>query len=104
MCIRDSAEPLSIALHAVGRAAIKINDTAVVFGVGTIGIMMLKLLKISSANRIIAVDIDDSKLDKDVYKRQRLACLANARPERSKKSISSLFGAALPLTPPAQRS
>ena len=57
------AEPLSIALHAVGRAAIKINDTAVVFGVGTIGIMMLKLLKISSANRIIAVDIDDSKLD-----------------------------------------
>ena len=39
------AELLSIALHAVGRAAIKINDTAVVFGVGTIGIMMLKLLR-----------------------------------------------------------
>ncbi len=57
------AEPLSIALHAISRISIRMNDTVVVFGAGTIGIMMLKLLKISSAGKIIAVDIDDEKLE-----------------------------------------
>ena len=57
------AEPLSIALHAVNRTDIKLGDTAVIFGAGTIGSMLLKLLTISNCARIIVVDIDDVKLE-----------------------------------------
>jgi L-iditol 2-dehydrogenase len=56
-------EPLSIALHAVNRAEIHLGDTAVVFGAGTIGIMLIKLLALTSCRAIIAVDVDDSKLE-----------------------------------------
>jgi len=56
-------EPLSIALHAIHRAPIRVNDTVIVIGTGTIGLLLTKLLKISSAGKIIAVDIDDMKLE-----------------------------------------
>jgi L-iditol 2-dehydrogenase len=56
-------EPLSIALHAVGKACLMIADTAVIFGAGTIGSMLIKLLKISSCSRLITVDIDQHKLE-----------------------------------------
>ena len=55
-------EPLSIALHAVDRTDIRIGDIAVIFGAGTIGSMLLKLLKISNCAKVIVVDIDDIKL------------------------------------------
>ena len=55
-------EPVSIALHAVNSTHIRINDTAIIFGAGTIGLMILKTLKISSCGRVIIVDIDETKL------------------------------------------
>ena len=57
------AEPLSIALHAINRTDIKLGDTAVVFGAGTIGSMLIKLLAVSNCSRVIVVDIDDVKLE-----------------------------------------
>jgi len=56
-------EPLSVALHAVNNTSIKINDTAVVVGVGMIGLLIIQLLKIAGCGRIIAIDIDRLKLD-----------------------------------------
>jgi L-iditol 2-dehydrogenase len=56
-------EPLSIALHAVNCTPINLNDTAVVFGAGTIGLMITKLLALSSCGKIIAVDVDELKLE-----------------------------------------
>lgn len=56
------AEPLSVALHAVNLTDIKVGDTAIIIGAGTIGSMLLKLLKISSCSKVIMVDIDDEKL------------------------------------------
>lgn len=56
------AEPLSIALHSIRRTDIKLGDTAIVFGAGTIGSMLLKLLLISNCASVIVVDIDDVKL------------------------------------------
>jgi L-iditol 2-dehydrogenase len=56
-------EPFSIALHAIGTAEIKLDDTAVVLGAGTIGALIIKLLRHSSCGMIIAVDIDDAKLE-----------------------------------------
>jgi threonine dehydrogenase-like Zn-dependent dehydrogenase len=56
------AEPLAIAMHAVNRTEIALGDTALVFGAGTIGSMVVKLLQISGCSRVILVDIDEEKL------------------------------------------
>jgi threonine dehydrogenase-like Zn-dependent dehydrogenase len=56
-------EPMSIALHAINHVRLNINDAAVVFGAGTIGLMVLKILRISSVGKIIHIDIDDKKLE-----------------------------------------
>ena len=57
------AEPLSVALHAVNLTDIKLGDTALIFGAGTIGSMLLKLLKISNCSTVVMVDIDEIKLE-----------------------------------------
>jgi L-iditol 2-dehydrogenase len=56
-------EPLSVALHAINNTSIKINDTAVVVGVGMIGLLIIQLLKIAGCGRIIAIDIDRLKME-----------------------------------------
>ncbi|MDD5017251.1 MAG: galactitol-1-phosphate 5-dehydrogenase [Eubacteriales bacterium] len=55
-------EPLSVAFHSVNITNIKLNDIVIVFGVGTIGMMIFKLLKVSNAGKIIVTDMDESKL------------------------------------------
>jgi L-iditol 2-dehydrogenase len=50
------AEPLSVALHAVQRAQVSINDTAVVIGVGPIGLLITQCLRLAGCGRIVAVD------------------------------------------------
>lgn len=57
-------EPLSIALHAVNNTSIKLNDTALVVGSGMIGLLIIQLLKAAGCGKIIAVDIDNFKLEK----------------------------------------
>jgi len=47
------AEPLSVALYAVMKANPRPEDTAVVIGVGMIGLCIVKLLKTFGVNRII---------------------------------------------------
>jgi threonine dehydrogenase-like Zn-dependent dehydrogenase len=56
-------EPLSIALHAINRTEIRINDTVLVIGAGPIGLMLLKALKITSAKCVIVADIADDRLE-----------------------------------------
>jgi len=55
-------EPLAIALHAVGRPALRPTDTAVIVGSGIIGQLIVAALKTRKINDIIAVDIDDGRL------------------------------------------
>ena len=55
-------EPVSIALHAVKRAGVSGNDTAVVVGTGMIGLFVVQCLSALGCGRIVAVDIDESKL------------------------------------------
>lgn len=57
------AEPLSIAFHAVGRGQVSLNDTAVVVGAGMIGLLVIQTLRTAGCGRIIAVDLDQDKLD-----------------------------------------
>lgn len=56
-------EALSIAFHAVERTPISLNDTAVVVGSGMIGLLVIQSLRAAGCGDIIAVDIDQSRLD-----------------------------------------
>ena len=56
-------EALSIALHAVGRAVVRAGDTAVVVGAGMIGLLVIQTLRAAGCGRIIAVDVNPSRLD-----------------------------------------
>ena len=56
-------EPLSIALHAVNNTPISINDTVVVVGAGMIGLLVIQMLKLAGCGKIIAVDLDQDKLE-----------------------------------------
>jgi L-iditol 2-dehydrogenase len=55
-------EPTSIAVHAVRRTPVRLNDTAVVVGAGMIGLLVLQALRLSGCSRLIAVDIAPDKL------------------------------------------
>jgi len=57
------AEPFSIALHAVRRAAISTEDTAVVVGAGMIGLALVQALRMDGCRRIIVVDIARNRLE-----------------------------------------
>lgn len=55
-------EAVSIAFHAVRRAAIVLGESVVVVGAGMIGQLIIQSLRASGAGKIVAVDIDDSRL------------------------------------------
>jgi L-iditol 2-dehydrogenase len=57
-------EPISIALHAVSRTPISVNDSAVVVGTGMIGLLVVQALRLAGCGQIIAVDLDDRKLER----------------------------------------
>ena len=56
-------EPLSVALHAVRLSSVSLNDTAVVVGSGMIGLLILQVLRASGCRNVVAVDIDQNKLE-----------------------------------------
>jgi L-iditol 2-dehydrogenase len=55
-------EPVSVAVHAVERTPISLGDTAVVMGVGMIGLFVVQALRIAGCGQIIAVDLEADKL------------------------------------------
>jgi len=56
-------EAASVAAHAVHRTPIVLQDTALVVGVGMIGLLLVQLLRRSGCGLIIAVDLDQKRLD-----------------------------------------
>jgi 2-desacetyl-2-hydroxyethyl bacteriochlorophyllide A dehydrogenase len=57
-------EAVAVAMHSLNIAGIKTGDSCVVVGAGMIGIFILKLLKISGASKVFAVDINPKRLVK----------------------------------------
>jgi L-iditol 2-dehydrogenase len=55
-------EPVAVALHSINLSQAKINDAAVVFGSGMIGLFIIQLLK-QAGCRLIAVDMLPEKLE-----------------------------------------
>ncbi len=56
-------EAISVAVHAVAITPVALNDTAVVVGVGMIGLLTLQAAKLAGCRRIIAVDVDEGRLN-----------------------------------------
>jgi L-iditol 2-dehydrogenase len=56
-------EPVSVAVHAVGITPIRLGDTAVVVGSGMIGALTIQAARLAGCARIIAVDLEEHKLD-----------------------------------------
>jgi len=55
-------EPVSVALHAVGRLRIDLGDSAAVVGSGMIGLLVIQALRIAGCDEVVAIDLDDDRL------------------------------------------
>lgn len=56
-------EAISVAVHAVDITPVVLNDTAVVVGVGMIGLLTLQAARLAGCRRVIAVDVDEGRLN-----------------------------------------
>lgn len=56
-------EPISVALHGIGRVRMQAGATVAVFGAGTIGLLTLQCLKAIGAGKVYVVDVVAAKLD-----------------------------------------
>jgi len=56
-------EPIAVAAHALNISGLKPGNSAVVTGAGMVGVFVVQLLKIFGANPVIAIDIDNQKLE-----------------------------------------
>lgn len=56
-------EPAAVALHAVELTPVSLNDTAVVVGAGMIGLFIIQALRAAGCGRIIALDLEQERLD-----------------------------------------
>jgi L-iditol 2-dehydrogenase len=55
------AEPLSCAIHAVGRGEIKPADTVAIVGAGALGLLVLAVARLSGATQVVVSDLDASR-------------------------------------------
>jgi len=56
-------EAVSVAVHATNVTPITLGDTAVVVGTGMIGLLTLQAARAAGASRIIAVDLNEKRLE-----------------------------------------
>jgi len=56
------AEPVAVAAHAVGLTSLEPGDTAVVVGCGMIGLFVVQVLRARGCGSIIALELEDEKL------------------------------------------
>jgi len=55
-------EAVSIAVHAVERTPLKLNASVAVIGTGMIGLLVVQVLRARGCGKIIAIDLDEGKL------------------------------------------
>jgi threonine dehydrogenase-like Zn-dependent dehydrogenase len=56
-------EPAAVAMHAVNLARLELEDTVLVVGAGMVGLLLVQVLRRSNAGTIIAIDVDDRRLE-----------------------------------------
>lgn len=57
------SEPLAVAVHGVNLSQIKLDESVVVIGSGVIGLLAIQTLRLLTAGQIIALDIEDQRLE-----------------------------------------
>ncbi|MEL6107760.1 MAG: galactitol-1-phosphate 5-dehydrogenase [Planctomycetota bacterium] len=57
-------EAVSVAVHAANRTPVQLGDTAVVIGSGMIGLLTIQAIRLAGCANVIAVDLDQGRLDK----------------------------------------
>jgi L-iditol 2-dehydrogenase len=89
-------EAAAVALHAVNLAGPRIGDVCLVTGAGTIGLFLIKLLRLSGVSDVAAADIDEKSLDKALNAGAGLACRpGDNRLEEAIRSQTGGRGAAI---------
>jgi (R,R)-butanediol dehydrogenase / meso-butanediol dehydrogenase / diacetyl reductase len=71
------AQPLAVALHAVRRSGVEADDTLAIVGVGGIGAFVVAAAHARGVRRIVAVDVDEARLE--TARRLGAATLVDAR-------------------------
>jgi propanol-preferring alcohol dehydrogenase len=88
----DTSAPLSCAgltaYGAVKNANLKPDDNVVIVGTGGLGLMAIQLAKAVTAARIIAMDLDDKKLE--VAKKEGADIIVNSKKEDPVKAVMEL--------------
>jgi alcohol dehydrogenase, propanol-preferring len=88
----DTSAPLSCAgltaYGAVKNANLRPDDNVVIVGTGGLGLMAIQLAKAVTGARIIAMDIDDGKLE--VAKKEGANIIVNSRKEDAPKAVMEL--------------
>lgn len=56
-------EPAAVAIHALRQAGIIIGDNVAIFGAGPIGLMIAEWAKAWGADKVMLIDIDQTKID-----------------------------------------
>lgn len=90
----DLSAPLACAgltsYGAIKNANLKPDDNVVIVGTGGLGLMAIQLAKAVTGARIIAMDIDDKKLE--VAKKEGADIIVNSKKEDPVKAIMELTG------------
>jgi L-iditol 2-dehydrogenase len=55
-------EPAAVAMHAINISPLQSSDVVIVLGAGMVGMFVIQLLKIKGCENIIAVDLDEHRL------------------------------------------
>jgi L-iditol 2-dehydrogenase len=55
-------EAVSVAVHAVERTPLSVNASVVVVGTGMIGLLVVQALRVAGCGKIIAIDLEEPKL------------------------------------------
>jgi len=58
-----AVEPAAVTLHGIKRIQIQSGDCVVVLGCGTIGLFAIQFARIMGAGSVVAVDVDETKLE-----------------------------------------
>jgi L-iditol 2-dehydrogenase len=61
--VAATIEPAAIVLHGIQKVRLTLGDAVAVIGCGALGYFALQFAKLSGAQPLIAVDVDDEKLD-----------------------------------------
>lgn len=86
-------EAAAVAFHAIRISGMKAGDRCIVLGAGTIGIFVIKLLKISGAGKIIAIDVNPAKLSNALLNGADVASDPGGNPEEAIKELTDSRGA-----------